>query len=61
MLLTAGERISNALVAMAIHALGAEARSLTGSQAGVITTGAHGRAKIIDVDSRAGAPRPRRG
>ncbi|WKG11577.1 aspartate kinase [Nocardia sp. PE-7] len=50
MLLTAGERISNALVAMAIHALGADARSLTGSQAGVITTGAHGRAKIIDVD-----------
>ncbi|HTM83568.1 MAG TPA: aspartate kinase [Mycobacterium sp.] len=49
MLLTAGERISNALVAMAIAALGAEARSFTGSQAGVITTGAHGKAKIIDV------------
>lgn len=49
MLLTAGERISNALVAMAIHSLGAEARSFTGSQAGVITTGAHGKAKIIDV------------
>lgn len=49
MLLTAGERISNALVAMAIHSLGAEARSFTGSQAGVITTGAHGNAKIIDV------------
>ncbi|APE32848.1 aspartate kinase [Nocardia mangyaensis] len=49
MLLTSGERISNALVAMAIHTLGAEARSFTGSQAGVITTGAHGKAKIIDV------------
>jgi aspartate kinase len=49
MLLTAGERISNALVAMAIHSLGAEARSFTGSQAGVITTSTHGNAKIIDV------------
>ncbi len=49
MLLTAGERISMALVAMAIHNLGYEARSYTGSQAGVITTAAHGRARIIDV------------
>ncbi|MFZ2178312.1 MAG: aspartate kinase [Rhodococcus sp. (in: high G+C Gram-positive bacteria)] len=49
MLLTSGERISNSLVAMAIHSLGAEARSFTGSQAGVITTSAHGNAKIIDV------------
>lgn len=49
MLLTAGERISNALVAMAIESLGAKARSFTGSQAGVITTGTHGKAKIIDV------------
>jgi len=49
MLLTSGERISNALVAMAIHSLGAQARSFTGSQAGVITTGSHGKAKIIDV------------
>ncbi|MBV9728276.1 MAG: aspartate kinase [Pseudonocardiales bacterium] len=49
MLLTAGERISNALVAMAVHALGVDARSFTGSQAGLITTGAHGRARIIDV------------
>jgi aspartate kinase len=49
MLLTSGERISNALVAMAIHSLGAEARSFSGSQAGVITTGIHGNAKIIDV------------
>nr|WP_246232082.1 aspartate kinase [Nakamurella aerolata] len=49
MLLTSGERISNALVAMAISALGAQARSFTGSQAGVITTSAHGKARIIDV------------
>jgi aspartate kinase len=49
MLLTAGERISNALVAMAISALGANARSFSGSQAGVITNSAHGRARIIDV------------
>ena len=49
MLLTAGERISNSLVAMAISALGAEARSFSGSQAGVLTTSAHGNARIIDV------------
>ncbi len=49
MLLTAGERISMALVAMAIANLGQAARSFTGSQAGVITDSAHGRAKIIDV------------
>ena len=49
MLLTAGERISMALLAMAINNLGHEALSFTGSQAGVITTSAHGRARIIDV------------
>jgi aspartate kinase len=49
MLLTSGERISMALVAMAIAHLGAEARSFTGSQAGVITDDAHGAARIIDV------------
>ena len=49
MLLTSGERISNALVAMAIASLGAQAQSFTGSQAGVITTSSHGKAKIIDV------------
>jgi aspartate kinase len=49
MLLTAGERISMALLAMAIHNLGYEARSYTGSQAGVITTSAHGKARIIDI------------
>jgi aspartate kinase len=49
MLLTAGERISMALLAMAIANLGHEARSFTGSQAGVITDGTHGKAKIIDV------------
>ena len=49
MLLTAGERISMALLAMAIAQLGHQARSFTGSQAGVITDSAHGRAKIIDI------------
>ncbi len=49
MLLTAGERISMALLAMAIANLGQRARSFTGSQAGVITDSSHGRAKIIDV------------
>ena len=49
MLLTAGERISMALLAMAIQSLGLSARSFTGSQAGVITDSAHGRARIIDV------------
>jgi aspartate kinase len=49
MLLTAGERISMALVAMAIANLGQAARSFTGSQAGVITDSVHGRAKIIDI------------
>src|SRR6185369_11043482 len=49
MLLTAGERISMALLAMAIHALGINARSFTGSQAGVITDRTHGKARIIDV------------
>ncbi|PFG27478.1 aspartate kinase [Corynebacterium renale] len=49
MLLTAGERISNALVAMAIDSLGADAQSFTGSQAGVITTERHGNARIVEV------------
>ena len=49
MLLTAGERISNALVAMAIASFGAEAQSFTGSQAGVLTTERHGNARIVDV------------
>jgi aspartate kinase len=49
MLLTAGERISMSLLAMAISAMGHEARSFTGSQAGVITDSVHGKAKIIDV------------
>ncbi len=49
MLLTAGERISMAVLAMAIGTLGQEARSFTGSQAGVITDSEHGKAKIIDV------------
>jgi aspartate kinase len=49
MLLTAGERISMALLAMAIHDLGIEVVSFTGSQAGIITDTSHGRAKILDV------------
>ncbi len=49
MLLTSGERISMALLAMAIANLGLEGRSFTGSQAGVITDSAHGNARIIDV------------
>jgi aspartate kinase len=49
MLLTAGERISMSLLAMAISDLGADARSYTGSQAGLITDSAHGAARIIDV------------
>jgi aspartate kinase len=49
MLLTAGERIAMALLAMAIANLGLKARSFTGSQAGVITDSAHGKARIIDV------------
>jgi aspartate kinase len=49
MLLTAGERISMALLAMAISNLGHEARSFTGSQAGIITTSTHGKARVIDV------------
>lgn len=50
MLLTAGERMSNALLAMAIHALGVEARSFTGSQAGMVTTSKHGDARIVTVN-----------
>jgi len=49
MLLTAGERMSMALLAMAIANLGLEGRSFTGSQAGVITDSSHGKARIIDV------------
>jgi aspartate kinase len=49
MLLTSGERISMALLAMAIANLGESARSFTGSQAGVITDDVHGKARIIDV------------
>lgn len=49
MLLTAGERISMAVLAMAIYDLGFEARSYTGSQAGLITDSTHGKARIIDV------------
>ncbi len=49
MLLTAGERISMALLAMAIRSMGYDARSFTGSQAGMITDARHGAARIVDV------------
>jgi aspartate kinase len=49
MLLTSGERISMALLAMAIHDLGYEGRSFTGSQAGLITDSQHGAARIVEV------------
>ena len=49
MLLTSGERISMALLAMAIANLGYDAKSFTGSQAGIITDSTHGKARIIDV------------
>ena len=49
MLLTAGERISMALLAMAINSLGYTAQSFTGSQAGVLTTSVHGRARIVGI------------
>ncbi len=49
MLLTTGERISMALLAMAIRDMGYEARSYTGSQAGMITDAKHGAARIVDV------------
>ncbi|GEL93949.1 aspartate kinase [Cellulomonas composti] len=48
-LLTAGERISMSLLAMAINNLGVRAKSFTGQQAGVITDAVHGRARIVDV------------
>jgi aspartate kinase len=49
MLISTGERISNALCAMAIHDLGHEAVSLTGSQAGIVTDTSHTKAKIVDI------------
>ena len=52
MLISVGERISCALAAMAIHDLGHEAISLTGSQAGIVTDTTHGKAKIVDVRAK---------
>lgn len=52
MLLTAGERISMALLAMAIKSLGVDARSYTGSQAGMVTDAQHGAARIVEVSPR---------
>jgi aspartate kinase len=51
-LVSVGERISCALCAMAIHDLGVKAISLTGAQAGIITDGVHGKAKIVDIRGR---------
>src|SRR6266852_5474738 len=51
MLLTAGERISIALLCMAIIDRGEHAVSFTGSQAGILTDTTHGRAKIVEVRS----------
>ena len=50
MLLTAGERISTAVLSMAINNLGAKAQSFTGSQAGMITDGVHGSARLVEVN-----------
>ncbi|RRD61269.1 aspartate kinase [Leucobacter sp. OH1287] len=52
MLMTAGERISMALLAMAIKGLGVDAQSFTGSQAGVVTNATHGAARIVEVSPR---------
>src|SRR5215210_2269410 len=52
MLVSVGERISCSLAAMAIHDLGHEAISLTGSQAGIVTDTVHGKAKIVEVRAR---------
>jgi len=49
MLLTAGERISMAVLCMAIHELGATAESFTGSQAGILTDSSHTKAKIVEI------------
>jgi aspartate kinase len=52
MLVSVGERVSCALAAMALIELGCDAVSLTGSQAGIVTDGAHGKAKIVEVRGR---------
>ncbi|MBM7052175.1 MULTISPECIES: aspartate kinase [unclassified Rothia (in: high G+C Gram-positive bacteria)] len=50
MLLTAGERISMAVLSMTVNSLGAKAQSFTGSQAGMITDGVHGSARLVEVN-----------
>ena len=52
MLLGTGEHQSATLVSMALHALGVDAISLTGAQAGISTDGRHGKARIADIDPR---------
>jgi aspartokinase len=61
MLLSAGERISMALLAMAIRTEGVEARSLTGSQAAIITDGSHTAARIVRCAQTGCGPRSTRG
>src|SRR5687767_2712181 len=51
MLITAGERKATALLVMALHDLGVDAASYTGSQAGIITDSVHTKAKILDIRS----------
>ena len=49
MLLATGEQVSIALLAMALHALGVPAVSMTGPQVGILTESAHGRARILEI------------
>jgi aspartate kinase len=49
MLLATGEQVSIALLSMALHALGVPATSMTGTQAGIVTESAHGRARILEI------------
>ncbi len=51
-LLSTGEQVSIALLALALHALGVEARSYTGSQIRILTDQAHGRARIVEIQSQ---------
>jgi aspartate kinase len=49
MLLATGEQVSIALLSMALHSLGVPATSMTGTQAGIVTESAHGRARILEI------------
>lgn len=52
MLMSTGEQISVALLAMALHELGADAISFTGAQVGILTDSSHTRARILDISTR---------